>query len=59
MNTPSIIEEIGQESLVTGGRRNFLRKMGLATAGTAGLIASASTARAQSPAPTAKPARFS
>ncbi|MES2661035.1 MAG: ferritin-like domain-containing protein [Verrucomicrobiota bacterium] len=46
MKTPNLIEELTQTSLNTGGRRNFLRNLGLATAGTAGLIGAATTARA-------------
>ena len=47
MNTPGIIEELSRStSLDIGGRRNFLRKIGMATAGTAGLVAAASTAKA-------------
>lgn len=49
MKTSGILEELAQSiSLPTGGRRNFLRKLGLATAGTAGLAASVSTAKAAS-----------
>ncbi|MEO5914522.1 MAG: ferritin-like domain-containing protein [Luteolibacter sp.] len=46
MKTPSLIEELSQTSLNTGGRRNFLCRLGLATAGTAGLIGAATTTRA-------------
>ena len=47
MSTPSIIEELSRSTkLDLGGRRNFLRKIGMATAGTAGLVAAASTAKA-------------
>ncbi|HEX7261528.1 MAG TPA: ferritin-like domain-containing protein [Luteolibacter sp.] len=46
MKTPSILEELTQTTLNTGGRRNFLRKIGLATAGTAGLAAFATPTRA-------------
>ena len=48
MNTTGIIEELTQSAAFTmGGRRNFLRKIGLATAGTAGLFGAASSARAE------------
>lgn len=47
MKTPDFIAEIAQTTLTnTGGRRNFLRKLGLATAGTAGISALAPVARA-------------
>ena len=47
MKTPDIIEELTQTALShTGGRRNFLRRIGLATAGTAGLSVLAPAARA-------------
>lgn len=45
MKTPNIIDELTQTSLNAGDRRTFLRKMGLATAGTAGLMSLAGTAR--------------
>ncbi len=55
MTTNGIIEELTQSSSISlGGRRNFLRRIGLATAGTAGLVGSASSAKAAgNPAPTA------
>ncbi len=47
MNTPTLIEELSRStSPLIGGRRNFLRKIGMATAGTAGLVAAASSAKA-------------
>ena len=47
MSTSGIIEEFSRStSLDIGGRRNFLRKIGMATAGTAGLVAAASSAKA-------------
>ncbi len=47
MKTTGIIEEPAQSvSIPAGGRRNFLRRVGLATAGTAGLAALTSPARA-------------
>ncbi|MES2440478.1 MAG: ferritin-like domain-containing protein [Verrucomicrobiota bacterium] len=46
MNTSTILEELGQTALNNGGRRNFLRRIGLATAGTAGLAAFAAPTRA-------------
>ena len=48
MNTSNIIEELTQSAAITGGRRSFLRRIGLATAGTAGLAALATPARAAS-----------
>jgi len=50
MNAQSILDELNQSPLNTGGRRNFLRRIGLATAGTAGLAALSSPARAAAPA---------
>ena len=47
MNPQSLIDELNQSPLNTGGRRNFLRRMGLATAGTAGLVATSSRAFAE------------
>ncbi|MES2923945.1 MAG: ferritin-like domain-containing protein [Verrucomicrobiota bacterium] len=48
MNTTGIIEELAQSiSIPASGRRNFLRRIGLATAGTAGLVASVSSAKAE------------
>jgi Ferritin-like domain len=55
MKTPDLITELSQTTLNTGGRRNFLRRIGLATAGTAGIIGAASAAKAAdgpNPAPT-------
>lgn len=52
MKTPSIIEELTKAPLNTGGRRNFLRNLGFATAGTAGLIGTARAANGPQPAPT-------
>lgn len=52
MNPPNLIEELSQNAINLGGRRNFLRRIGFATAGSAGLAALASPARAASPAPT-------
>lgn len=49
MKPLNLIDELSQNSNQIGGRRNFLRKMGLATAGTAGLAALASPATAQTP----------
>ncbi len=49
MKTPNIIDELTQTSLNHVGRRNFLRKVGLATAGTAGLIGMASSAHGETP----------
>jgi hypothetical protein len=46
MNPQSLLEEINEAPFNTGGRRSFLRKMGLATAGTAGLTALSTPARA-------------
>ena len=47
MKTTGIIEELAQSiSLPASGRRNFLRRIGLATAGTAGIAALAAPARA-------------
>ena len=51
MNTTNIIQELNHStSLPSSGRRNFLLRVGLATAGTAGLAALASPARAEKPA---------
>ncbi len=46
MNPQSLIDELNRPCLNTGGRRNFLQKIGLATAGTAGLAALSSPVRA-------------
>lgn len=47
MKTTGILEELAQSiSIPNSGRRHFLRRIGLATAGTAGLVASASSAHA-------------
>ncbi|RYD39033.1 MAG: ferritin-like domain-containing protein, partial [Verrucomicrobiaceae bacterium] len=54
MNTPNLIDTIGQASNTPGGRRGFLRSLGLATASTAGLAALAPRVMAaDAPAPTA------
>lgn len=53
MKTPDLIEELSQTTSNSGGRRSFLRRIGLATAGTAGLASLATTARAQTPGPDA------
>lgn len=52
MKTPDITEALQQATLFTGGRRGFLRSLGLATAGTAGLTALATPARAADAPPT-------
>ncbi len=52
MKTPDLIETLQQTSLQTGGRRGFLRSLGLATAGTAGLVSLAPSRAAAAPAPT-------
>ena len=50
---PNLLEELANPSLLNGGRRGFLRTLGLATAGTAGLIATTSRSKAAgNPAPT-------
>lgn len=46
MKTPDIIEQLAQGTISDGGRRSFLRKIGIATAGTAGLAVLAPAARA-------------
>ncbi len=46
MKTPDIIEELTQNELKTSGRRNFLFKLGLASAGTAGVLGSTTKAAA-------------
>jgi hypothetical protein len=46
MNPQKIIDELNHSAAIKNGRRDFLRKIGLATAGTAGLTALASPARA-------------
>ena len=46
MKPTNLVEELAHNSLNPGGRRNFLCRLGLATAGTAGLIASVSNTRA-------------
>ncbi len=51
MNPQLLLNELNQSSLNTGGRRNFLRRIGLATAGTAGLAALSSPARAAAAGP--------
>lgn len=47
MKPLNLIDELAQNQNHLGGRRNFLRTMGLATAGTAGLAALSSTAKAE------------
>lgn len=47
MKPLNLIDELSANTNQLGGRRNFLRRMGLATAGTAGLAALSSHARAQ------------
>ena len=47
MQSSNLIDQLAQNSDSLGGRRNFLRKIGLATAGSAGLAALASPAKAQ------------
>lgn len=52
MKTPDLIETLQDSTLPSSGRRGFLRRIGLATAGTAGLAALApSRAAAQAPVP--------
>lgn len=55
MKTPDLLQELSQSALTpASGRRGFLRRLGLATAGTAGLAAMAPTrARAADEPPTA------
>jgi hypothetical protein len=58
MKPTTLTEELTQSAPLAEGRRNFLRKIGLATAGSAGLITAASSANAETtaargPAPTA------
>lgn len=53
MKPTSLIEEIASSIPSTSGRRGFLRRIGLATAGTAGLLGTASSARAQDSPPSA------
>ncbi len=50
MNPQALVDQLNQSDLNVGGRRNFLRRIGLATAGTAGFAALATPARAQGPA---------
>lgn len=47
MKPPSLVDDIAQSIPTTGGRRSFLRRIGLVGAGTAGLIGAASSAKAQ------------
>ncbi|RYD17543.1 MAG: ferritin-like domain-containing protein [Verrucomicrobiaceae bacterium] len=49
MKTPDLNEAFQQSSLLTGGRRGFLRTLGLATAGTAGLTALAPSRASAAP----------
>lgn len=52
MKTPDLLETLQQTSLNNSGRRGFLRRLGLATAGTAGLAALAPSRASAAPAPT-------
>jgi Ferritin-like domain len=55
MKPETIIDQLAHSPTTTSGRRNFLRNIGLATAGTAGLIGAASSARAQTGIPQSAP----